>query len=65
MIKSLGTNKGIGIKNENGTFNFYDGKVQASNTPLPEIPNGIEYLYETVEYTDDDNNKYCILEWMR
>ena len=65
LIESLGTNSGIGIKKENGTFKYYDGKILARHTALPEIPNEVEYLYEPKTFVDDDNHNYCILKWMR
>ena len=66
LIESLGTTNGIGIKNDPQGFYYYDGKIVATTTPLPELPNGIEYLYETKEFTDDETgNKYVILKWMR
>ena len=65
LIESLGTNNGIGVKNINGTFKYYDGKIVATTSPLPEVPTGVEYLYEAKEFVDDLGRKYCILKWMR
>ena len=66
LIESLGTTSGYGVKNNTGTFKYYDGKIIASTKPLPEIPNEVEYLYEPIEYTDlETGNKFVILEWMR
>ena len=65
LIESFCTTSGIGVKNEAGIFNYYDGKIVSTNDPLPEAPSGVEYLYEPVEYIDDEEHNYCILEWMR
>jgi hypothetical protein len=64
-IIATGSNIGIGIKNNSGKFNYYDGIITANTTPLPEAPTKIEYLYEPNEFTNADNNKYVILKWMR
>ena len=57
---------GTGVKNIGGSFNYYDGKIMGSTSAKPEIPTKIEYLYEAIDYTDDETgHPYCILEWMR
>ena len=68
LIESYGTTSGIGVKNENnnGTFNFYDGKVIARHSTLPEDPTGLEYFYENKEFVDSETGyNYSILKWMR
>ena len=66
LIESLGTTNGIGIKNDCQALTYYDGKIVASNKPLPEDPNTVEYLYEPKEFTDEETgHKYVILKWMR
>ena len=66
LIESLGTSNGIGIKNDSQGLSYYDGKIVASSTPLPENPNAVEYLYEPTEFTDEETGyKYVILKWMR
>ncbi len=60
------TVSGVGVKNIGGSFNYYDGKIMGSTSAKPEIPTKIEYLYEAIDYTDDETgHPYCILEWMR
>lgn len=63
FIKATGSNN-YAIYNRNGTFKYFDGKILGSPNYYNEAPNEVEYLYETKEYTDE-NNKYVILEWMR
>ena len=65
LIESFGTSNGIGIRNESGVFNYYDGKIVSTNELLPDVPSNVEYLYEPKEYIDDLNHNYCILKWMR
>ena len=66
LIYAIGTSTGIGIKNANGSFNYYDGKLMGSTAAKPEIPTKIEYLYEAFDYVDSETgHPYCILEWMR
>ncbi|MBQ4030637.1 MAG: InlB B-repeat-containing protein [Bacilli bacterium] len=65
-IESVGTNQGIGVKNNNSRFKYYDGKILGSTSAKPELATDIEYLYEAIDYTDSETGyKYCILEWMR
>ncbi len=60
------TPSGIGVKNIQGKFNYYDGKIMGSTQAKPEIPTKIEYLYEAIDYVDEETgHPYCILEWMR
>ena len=66
LIESLGTTNSIGIKNDSQGLTYYDGKIVARNTPLPENPNKVEYMFEPKEYIDEDTGyKYVILKWMR
>ena len=66
FIYAVGTVTGIGVKNAAGSFNYYDGKIMGNTQAKPEIPTKIEYLYEAIDYTDDETgHPYCILEWMR
>jgi hypothetical protein len=59
-------NSGIGVKNNTGKIYYYDGKITASTSPMPEKPTGVEYLYEPKDYTDEETGyHYRILEWMR
>ena len=65
-IEAIGTTTGIGIKNVAGRLNYYDGKIVGSTAAKPEVASDIEYLYESIDYTDEETGyKYCILEWMR
>ena len=59
--------KGIGVKNEStGKIYYYDGKITATTTAMPENPAGVEYLYEPRDYVDEETGyHYRILEWMR
>ncbi len=61
-----GTATGIGVKNYNGKFNYYDGKIMGSTVAKPEVPTKVEYLYEPKDYVDSETgHPYCILEWIR
>ena len=64
-IRAIGATQGIGIKNESGLVNYYDGRITATTTPLPEAPSKVEYLYEPRTYIDTDGIYYTILKWMR
>jgi hypothetical protein len=66
LIKAVGATTGIGVKNYNGFFNYYDGRLEGNTAAKPEIPTKVEYLYEPFVYNDTETgNEYCILEWMR
>lgn len=54
---------GIGIQNNSGVINFYDGRVSGRNTAISSGATQTEYMYELREYTDENNNKYMILVW--
>ena len=64
-IKAIGTNTGIGVKNNTGKVYYYDGKITGSTAAMPEKPAGVEYLYEPKDYQDSNGYQYRILEWMR
>ncbi|MGN1338416.1 MAG: hypothetical protein ACI4WW_08080, partial [Candidatus Coprovivens sp.] len=64
-IKAIGTTSGIGVKIDNGYFNYYDGKVTGSTSSIPDTISEVEYNYERVNYTDDDGYQYSILEYMK
>ncbi len=65
-VEAVGTLAGTGVKNVGGHFKFYDGIIIGNTFAKPEVASDIEYLYESVDYTDEDTGyKYCILEWMR
>ena len=55
---------GNGIKNT-GKLYFYDGKIIGSEASITKEPAGVEYLYEAIEHTDENNYHYRVLEWMR
>lgn len=65
-IKAIGTNTGIGVKNNTGKIYYYDGRITGSTAAMPEKPAGVEYLYEPKDYVDEETGyHYRVLEWMR
>ena len=65
-IRAIGTSSGIGVKNVNGgKVYYYDGKITGSTAAMPENPAGLEYMYESKDYTDENGYQFRILEWMR
>jgi len=64
-VEAIGFKTGYAIYNENGYYNFYDGKIKGStNARFNEASSGVEFLWEITSYHDDDNNEYSILEYM-
>ena len=62
-ISAYGTKSSAGVKREDGTFEFYDGIVYASNKPVPEIVNRIAYPYEVSTYIEQTSgNYYAVIE---
>ena len=73
-IEALGSNSGIGVTLETGSFRFYDGKIVQKSEVGPAVQaNGVdkatvtdvEYLYQPEKYQDENGNYYFILEFMR
>ena len=73
-ITAIGDNLGIGVTLENGSFNFYDGKITQNSTVGPAVQadhvtratvTNVEYLYQPETYTDTSGHTYFILEFMR
>ena len=65
-ISTIGSYKGIAIKNNTGKVYYYDGKITGSTAAMPEKPAGVEYLYEPKDYVDEETGyHYRVLEWMR
>ena len=61
-----GTVVGTGIKVDNGTFNYYDGKIAGNINPKPDIPTNIEFNYIPVLHYDlDEKVDYYVLEYMK
>ena len=65
-IMAVGTTKGIGVKKENGYFNYFDGIITGSTNAKPDITSQVEYNYEVTFYNDSDTGyEYTILEYMK
>ena len=73
-ITAIGDNLGIGVTLENGSFNFYDGKITQNSTVGPAVQadhvtratvTNVEYLYQPETHTDTSGHTYFILELMR
>ena len=65
-IRAIGTDTGIGIKNNStGKIYYYDGIITGTTATMPEIPAGIEYLYEPKDEVDENGYHVRTLEWMR
>ena len=45
-VQSVGTTTGIGVKNVNGEFNFYDGNVIGSTSSIPDTITHTEHFYD-------------------
>ena len=73
LISAIGTNPGVAVTMNGGTFNFYDGKLVQNNPNGPALqPDGsniaisnVEYIYQPEVYEDIYGNYYFILEFMR
>jgi hypothetical protein len=64
-VEAIGRKNGYAIYNENGYYNFYDGKIKGSTKArYNEASAGVEFLWEITSYHDNDNNEYSILEYM-
>ena len=65
-IYSEGRSIGIGIKNINGSFDFYDGIIWGSRYAKPETTTNVELNYEVTTYVDMNNGyEKAILEYMQ
>ena len=66
MVYATGKSRGIGVKNVNASFNFYDGIIRASKYAKPETTTNVEYQFEVTTYVEKETGyEYAILEWMR
>ncbi|MBR3378185.1 hypothetical protein IKG50_02550 [Candidatus Saccharibacteria bacterium] len=54
---------GVGITNNSGVINFYDGRVTGRTVAISSGATQTEYMYELREFTDENGNKYMILVW--
>lgn len=65
-IYSEGRSIGIGIKNINGSLDFFDGIIWGSRYAKPETTNNVELNYEVTTYVDMNNGfEYSVLEYMQ
>ena len=67
-IQAIGTSTGIGVKNNTGRVNFYDGIITGSTHPMPDmpdIPTKTEYHFEARLQTNPDNNQSVILKYIQ
>ncbi|MBO5530694.1 MAG: hypothetical protein J5970_04775 [Bacilli bacterium] len=65
-IYSVGVNMGVGIKNINGSLDFYDGIIWGSRYAKPETTNNVELNYEVTTYVDIETGyEKAILEYMQ
>lgn len=65
-ISVTGTNYGLGIRQGDGTFNFFDGYIVGSTKPREDadITTLTELNYQVVTHTDSETGyNYCILEY--
>ena len=64
-VKSVGSQTGIGVKNDNGSFNFYDGEIIGSTQAKPDTTTNVEYKYEaTFEIEEESTNQRCFLKYL-
>lgn len=65
VIKGISSSTiGVGVKKDNGSFNFYDGKVIGSYSAIPDTITSSELYYEAMSHYDENNYEYKILEYM-
>ena len=64
-INSYGT-RGIGVKKMNGSFNFYDGIINATRYTKPEMTTLVEKSFEVTTYVNAiTGNEFAWLEYIR
>ena len=54
FIRAMGTTSGIGVKKDDGTFNFYDGKIIGSTYAKPDTTSLVEPRFEARFYVVDN-----------
>jgi len=66
-IEAIGSTYGYAVYNNNGFFNFYDGKIIGSTKArYKDGSSGVEYNWEIREHTDEETGyNYCIIEFMK